>query len=116
MEGRGHIARGPSAWIESATVALEVEEMTMQTRRLEPQDFVAARLYQSEDDVVQEALRHLLDDRPDLRIALAAHQYATDTSMTLATAAALADISLERMKDELYAPGRGTAPRPRDGR
>lgn len=83
--------------------------MTMQTRRLEPQDFVEARLYQSADDVVQEALRHLLDDRPDLRIALAVHQYATDTSMTLATAAALADISLERMKDELAA--RGVEPR-----
>jgi predicted HTH domain antitoxin len=81
----------------------------MQALRLEPRDFVAAQLYETEDDVVQEALRHLLDDRPDLRIALATYRYRTDTSLTLATAAALAGISLERMKDELVA--RGIEPR-----
>jgi predicted HTH domain antitoxin len=77
----------------------------MQALRFEPQDFVAAQLYATEDDVVQEALRHLLDDRPDLRIALAANRYATDSTVTLATAAVLAGISMERMKEELTSRG-----------
>lgn len=81
----------------------------MQPSRLEPKDFVAARLYETEDDVVQAALRRLLDDRPEFRIALAVHRYSTDVSLTLATAAALAGISAERMKDELAA--RGVEPR-----
>ena len=44
-----------------------------------------------------------------MRIALAVHRYRTDESLTLATASALAGISLERMKDELIA--RGIEPR-----
>jgi hypothetical protein len=35
-----------------------------------PEDFVKARLYDSEEDVVQDALRHLLRARPELRIQL----------------------------------------------
>jgi hypothetical protein len=47
--------------------------------------------------------------RPSLNIALAVHRYAADTTLTLATAAALAGVSLERMEDELVA--RGVEPR-----
>jgi hypothetical protein len=43
-----------------------------------PQDFVKARLYDSEEDVVQDALRHLLRARPWLRIQLAVHRYQTE--------------------------------------
>ena len=81
----------------------------MQSSRLEPRDFVAAHLFETEDDVVQEALRHLLMERIDLRIALAVHRYSTDTTLTLATAAELAGVSIEKMKDELV--GRGLEPR-----
>ncbi len=70
---------------------------------------MAARLYETEEDVVQEALRHLLDDRLDLRIALAVYRYSMDSSLTLGTAAALAGISIERMKHELGV--RGVEPR-----
>lgn len=71
------------------------------TLRLEPRDFVAAGLYGSEEAVVQEALRHLLEDRADLRIPLAVHRYDTDETLTLATAAALAGVSLWRMTEIL---------------
>ena len=32
------------------------------------QDLVEAKLYDNEEDVIQDALRHLLRSRPDLRI------------------------------------------------
>ena len=38
------------------------------------QDLVAARLYESEDAVMNDALRHLLRARPDLRISLAVYR------------------------------------------
>ena len=45
---------------------------------LKAQDFVEARLYADEEDVIQDALRHLLRGRPDLRIQLAIHRYQTE--------------------------------------
>jgi predicted HTH domain antitoxin len=67
--------------------------------------FLEAELYASEGEVVQEALRHLLHNRPDLRIALAVRRYQTDEALTLAKAAALAGVSLERMKEILVSRG-----------
>ena len=77
--------------------------------RVAPRDLVAAGLYASEEEVVHEALRHLLESRPDLRLAIAAHRYAIDDRLTLATAAARAGVSIERMKEELVP--RGVEPR-----
>jgi len=59
---------------------------------LKVQDFVKARLYESEDEVVRDALRHLLRARPDLRIQLAVHRYQTE-GLSLAKAASLAGVS-----------------------
>ena len=73
----------------------------MNILKLHARDLVEARLYDSEAEVMQEALRHLLQNRPDLRIALAVHYYQTDEEITLAKAAALAGVSIERMKDIL---------------
>jgi len=75
---------------------------------LRVQDFVEARLYESEDQVVQDALRHLLRGRPDLRIQLAVHQYQTQ-AISLAKAASLAGVSWAQMKDILLE--RGIQPR-----
>jgi predicted HTH domain antitoxin len=74
---------------------------SMNILKLHARDLVEARLYDSEAEVMQEALRHLLQNRPDLRIALAVHYYQTDEEITLAKAAALAGVSIERMKDIL---------------
>jgi len=63
-------------------------------------DFVDASLYQTEEDVVQDALRHLLRARPDLRIRLAVHQYETG-GLSIAKAASLAGVSWTQMKDIL---------------
>jgi hypothetical protein len=42
---------------------------------LKLQDFVEARLYNSGEELIQDALRHLLRNRPDLRVQLALHRY-----------------------------------------
>jgi predicted HTH domain antitoxin len=72
------------------------------------EDFVKARLYDSEEDVVQDALRHLLRARPELRIQLAIHHYQTE-AISLAKAASLAGVSWAQMKDILLE--RGIQPR-----
>ena len=54
----------------------------MLPQRLEPREFVEAQLYTSEDEVVQEALRHLVEQRPDVRVALAVYRYGADELMT----------------------------------
>ncbi|GAB4533180.1 MAG: hypothetical protein Kow0063_14790 [Anaerolineae bacterium] len=65
------------------------------------QDLVEAQLYKDEEQVVQDALRHLLRDRPDLRIQVAVHRYRNDEELSLARAAAMAGVSIERMKEIL---------------
>lgn len=68
------------------------------------QDFVDARLYNSTDDVVQDALRHLLRVRGDLRIQLAIHHYQVE-EISLAKAASLAGVSWAQMRDILIEQG-----------
>jgi len=65
---------------------------------LKLQDFVEARLYESEEDLIQDALRHLLRNRPDLRIQLAIHRYQSE-DLSLAKAADLAGVSWAQMRD-----------------
>lgn len=67
---------------------------------LNPRDFVEAQLYDSEEDLIQDALRHLLRSRPDLRIQLAVHRYKAN-ELSLAKAANLAGVSWAQMKDIL---------------
>lgn len=71
---------------------------------LHTKDFVNARLYDSEEAVVQDALRHLLRSRPDLRIQLAVYRYQTG-ELSLAKAANLAGISWAQMRDILLEQG-----------
>jgi predicted HTH domain antitoxin len=75
---------------------------------LKARDFVEARLYKSEEDVIQDALRHLLRARPELRIQLAIHRYQTE-KLSLAKAASMAGVSWAQMKDILLE--RGVQPR-----
>ena len=67
-------------------------------------DLVEARLYQSEEDVIQDALRHLLRSRGDLRVQLAIHRYQKD-EISLAKAASLAGVSWAQMKSILMEQG-----------
>jgi len=64
-------------------------------------DLVEARLYESEEEVIEDAFRYFLLAHPDLRIAVAVHRYRVDEGLTLARAAAIAGVSLERMKEIL---------------
>jgi predicted HTH domain antitoxin len=73
----------------------------MNSQLIQVQDLVKASLYENEEQVMQDALRHFLLDRPDLRIAVAVHRYRTDQELSLARAAAIAGVSLERMKEIL---------------
>ncbi len=75
---------------------------------LKVKNFVDAGLYNNEDDVIQDALRHLLRSRPDLRIQLAVHLYQTE-GLSLAKAASLAGVSWAQMKEILLE--RGIHPR-----
>jgi len=71
---------------------------------LKVQDFVKARLYESEDEVIQDALRHLLRARPDLRVQLAVYRYQAE-GLSLAKAASLAGVSWAQMKEILLEQG-----------
>ena len=67
-------------------------------------DFVDAHLYSSEEAVVQDALRHLLRARGDLRVQLAVHRYQSE-ELSLAKAASLAGVSWAQMRDILLEQG-----------
>ena len=71
---------------------------------LEPQTLVDARLYPSQEAVIQDALRSLLQEKPQLRIELAVHQYQTE-DISLAKAAHLAGLSYDGMKTLLVQRG-----------
>jgi predicted HTH domain antitoxin len=71
---------------------------------LKVEDLVATRLYSDEEAVIQDALRHLLRARPDLRIQLAIHRYETE-ELSLAKAASLAGVSWMQMKEILVENG-----------
>ncbi|MBC8447724.1 MAG: UPF0175 family protein [Chloroflexi bacterium] len=75
---------------------------------LKTEDFVVAGLYEDERAVVQDALRALLYERPQLRLEIAIHRYRTE-DISLAKAAALAGVSWQRMREILL--GRGIQPR-----
>jgi len=71
-------------------------------------DLVEARLYASDEEVIQDALRHLLRARPELRMQLDIHRYQTET-ISLAKAASLAGVSWAQMREILLE--RGIQPR-----
>ena len=71
---------------------------------MEASDLVQARLYDSEDAVIRDALRHLLRARPEARIQLAVHRYQTE-GLSLARAASLAGVSWAQMKEILLEKG-----------
>lgn len=73
-------------------------------RRTEVRDLVQARLYNSEEEVISDALRHLLRARPDARISLAVSRYESE-GLSLAKAADLAGVSWAQMREILLEKG-----------
>lgn len=69
-----------------------------------PQELVQAGLYPDEQTVIEEAIRILWQERPQLRIDWAIHQYRT-RDISLGKAAALAGVSFDRMKEVLMLHG-----------
>ena len=78
--------------------------MKRRIRVLKVRGFIEARLYESEEAVIQDALRHLLRGRPDLRIQLAVYRYQTQ-EISLGKAASLAGVGWAQMKDVLLERG-----------
>lgn len=68
------------------------------------EDLVSAGLYEDEESVIQDAVRALLVERPQLRLEVAIHRYRTE-DLSLAKAAALAGVSWERMREILLSRG-----------
>lgn len=75
---------------------------------ISPQALVEAGLYPDEQTVIREAMRVLWQEHPQLRINWAVYQYQTH-DISLAKAAALANVSFDRMKEVLVQ--RGIQPR-----
>jgi predicted HTH domain antitoxin len=73
--------------------------------QIQPENLVEAKIYPNETEVIQAAMQYLLQNRPEVRIALAVYQYQTDEQLSLARAAAIAGVSSERMKEILVARG-----------
>ena len=73
-------------------------------RPTDARDLVRARLYNSEEEVVRDALRHLLRARPDARMHVAVHRYQTE-GLSLAKAAELAGVSWAQMREILLEKG-----------
>jgi predicted HTH domain antitoxin len=73
-----------------------------------PQALVEAGLYPDEQSVIREAMHALWQEHPQLRIEWAIYQYQTQ-DISLAKAAALANVSFDRMKELLVQ--RGIQPR-----
>lgn len=73
-----------------------------------PQALVEAGLYPDEQHVIQEAMKALWHEHPQLRIEWAIHQY-QNKDISLNKAAALANVSFDRMKELLVK--RGIQPR-----
>lgn len=71
---------------------------------MEARDFVDARLYASEEDVIRDALRHLLRARPEVKIQLAVYRYQLE-ELSLARAASLAGVSWAQMREILVEKG-----------
>lgn len=71
---------------------------------MEARELVEAHLYESEEAVIQDALRHLLRARPEIRIELAVHRY-RDGGISLARAAELAGVSWAQMREILLQKG-----------
>ena len=66
-----------------------------------PTDLVDAGLYPTEQEVINDAIRHLLVVHPGYRITLAVHRYQKDESISLGKAAQLAGVSHEQMQEIL---------------
>ena len=73
-------------------------------RPTDARDLVRARLYGSEEEVVRDALRHLLRARPDARIHVAVSRYQTE-GLSVAKAADLAGVSWAQMREILLEKG-----------
>lgn len=64
------------------------------------QELVDAGIYPDSEIAIQEALRVLWQERPQVRIEVAIHRYRTE-GLSIARAAALAGVSFDHMKEIL---------------
>lgn len=68
--------------------------------QIEIQDLVEIGLYEREDEVIKDGLRHLLLSHPEYKVKVAAEKYRKG-KISLGKAAAIAGVSIEEMKELL---------------
>lgn len=71
---------------------------------LKVKDFVKSGLYKDDNEVIQDAIRHLIHMHPEFKIQLAIDRYKRE-SISVGKAANIAGVSLEQMKDILISHG-----------
>ena len=71
---------------------------------LNAQSLVEAKLYPSQEAVIQDALRSLLHEKPQLRVELVIHSYQKQ-EISLAKAAHMARVSFDQMRELLVKRG-----------
>jgi predicted HTH domain antitoxin len=103
MVGEAELLRSSTGMSEATDPKLDDPDETAM-RPTEARDLVRARLYGSEEEVVRDALRHLLRARPDARAHVAVHRYQTE-GLSLAKAADLAGVSWAQMREILVEKG-----------
>ena len=67
---------------------------------IKTKEFVNLGLYESEGDVIQDGIRHILRSHPEYKIEIAVEKY-KQQGVSLGKAADIAGISLEEMKEIL---------------
>ncbi len=67
---------------------------------INPQALVEAGLFPDEQSVIEEAVRVMWQERPDIRLEWAIHEYRTK-DISVSRAASRANVSFDRMKERL---------------
>jgi predicted HTH domain antitoxin len=72
-------------------------ELDKENDRLSLKSLINAGLYNSEEDVIHDALKYLLQAHPDYKLKIAMYRYQTE-DISLGKAAEIAEVSMETMK------------------
>jgi predicted HTH domain antitoxin len=83
---------------------MKLLEINNENDQLNLDALINAGLYKSEDEVIHDALDHLLKDNPEYRLRVAIYRYQTE-EISLGKAAEIAGLYWEDMKDVLIRNG-----------
>jgi predicted HTH domain antitoxin len=76
----------------------------MITAGIKPKELVDLGLYENEQHVIEEGIRHILRQNPEYKIEIAIERY-KDDAVSFEKAAGIAGVSMEEMKETLRSRG-----------